>query len=106
MHADWHHAWSQALDAFELDVAATEALLADDHLLRDHALADPWAPPAGLGPLPLDLRPRADGILARQLTAADAVVKAISMNRRQAAATARIETGQGAARPAYIDCAL
>jgi hypothetical protein len=105
-NGEWHRAWAEALDELEMDVAATEALLADEHVLRDAPTIDPWAPPPGLGPLPLDLRPRADGILQRQIAAAEAVVHAITMNRRQLAALARIETGRGEARPAYVDCAI
>ncbi|GAA3448078.1 hypothetical protein [Planomonospora venezuelensis] len=103
---DWHAAWSSALDALELDVAATEAMLVDDHRVRELASVDPWSPPEGLGPLPLDLRPRADAILARQLAAAQALAMAMAGNRRQAAMLARVETGSsGTPRPAYISCA-
>ncbi|MGI5169979.1 hypothetical protein ACQEU3_37065 [Spirillospora sp. CA-253888] len=102
----WHAAWSAALDALEADVAATEALLADDHRLRDLPPISPWSPPPGLGLLPLDLRPRADAILTRQLAAAQAIATALAANRRQAAVLARIETGgDGGARPTYLNCA-
>ena len=102
----WHRAWAAALDDLELDVAAVEALLADSHRIRDLPPADPWSPPAGLGPLPLDLRPRADAILQRQLAAAADVARTLATTRRQAAAAARIDTGRDPARPAYLDCAL
>jgi hypothetical protein len=105
--ADWLAAWEAALDELEMDVADAEALLTGDHMLRDTPVSNAWNPPAGLGPLPLDLRPRADAILARQLAAAEGITRALATNRRQAAVTARIETGgQTAARPAYIDCAM
>jgi hypothetical protein len=107
MGSDWHQAWAAALDELEADVDAVEALLSQDHLARDYPLTDPWAPPTGLGPLPLDLRPRADAILARQIAATQAVATALVANRRQATVAARIETGgQGAPRPAYLDCAM
>jgi hypothetical protein len=100
----WLAAWSQALDDLEMDVEATESMLSDDHRLRDTPLRDPWSPPTGLGPLPLDLRPRADAILQRQIATAEAITRSLATNRRQAAVTARIETGsRDAARPAYID---
>jgi hypothetical protein len=105
-NADWQQAWTAALDELELDVAAVEAILTDAHRAQDLPLADPWSPPAGLGPLPLDLRPRADAILERQLAAAVAVTRALATTRRQAAMAARIDTGRDAARPAYLDCAL
>ncbi len=105
--AEWHRAWNAALDELEGDVVEIEELLADDHRMRDHEITNAWKPPQGLGPLPLDLRPRADAILARQLAAAHAVTLALATNRRQACVASRIEAGsRGAPRPAYIDCAM
>jgi hypothetical protein len=105
-NADWRQAWTAALDELELDVAAAEAMLADAHRLSDRPLADPWSPPQGLGPLPLDLLPRADGILERQITAAEHIARALATTRQQAAVAARIDSGRDRARPAYLDCAL
>jgi hypothetical protein len=103
----WRTEWVAALDALEADVSDVERLILDDHRFRDHPLIDPWTPPPGLGPLPLDLVPRADEILSRQLAAAKAVVIAIAVNRRQATAVSRIEVGaRGAPRPAFVDQAL
>lgn len=107
MTSDWNREWTAAVDALEADVAAVEAMLADDHLLRDHPTTDPWQPPQGLGPLPLDLRARADAILQRQIATTRAITIALAANRRQAAMASRIETGaHGAARPAYLDHAM
>ena len=103
---DWRTAWTHALDELELDVTAAETLLAEEHRGRDLPTADPWSPPEGLGPLPIDLRPRADGILARQLAAAVAMAASIGATRRQAALAARLETGRDNGRPAYLDCAM
>jgi hypothetical protein len=103
----WREHWVAALDALELEVEAAEAMLVDDHRAREVPVSDPWRPPAGLGPLPLDLRPRADGILARQLAAAEAIAIAITGTRRQVALSDRLETGgRAAARPAYVDRAM
>jgi hypothetical protein len=103
----WHKAWTQALDALEADVERVEQLLADDHRARELPLVDPWTPPDGLGPLPLDLAPRADAILERQFEAARAIVQALVSNRRHAAVAARIESGsQGAPRPSFVDRAM
>ncbi|MBG0833238.1 hypothetical protein HS041_36660 [Planomonospora sp. ID67723] len=89
-----------------MDVAAAEAMISGDHRERELAPATPWSPPQNLGPLPLDLRPRADAILARQLEAAKAMAFAMTVNRRQAAMLARVESGSdGAPRPVYINCA-
>jgi hypothetical protein len=84
-----------------------EALLADAQRVRDLPLTDPWAPPAGLGPLPLDLRPRADAILTRQVAATQQLAVAIAANRRQAAFAAKVEAGgYGKAPPTYVDRAM
>jgi len=105
MSGDWHRAWTAALDELEADVTRVEALLADDHRVRDLPVADPWTPPAGLGPLPLELRPRADAILGRQIAATQAISVALATNRRQAELLARVESGATPPRPAYVDCA-
>ena len=106
MAGEWHRAWTAALDELEADVTRVEALLADDHRARDLPVADPWAPPQGLGPLPLDLRPRADAILGRQLAATQAIAVALTTGRRQAEMLSRVESGAAPSRPAYVDCAM
>lgn len=103
----WRDAWIAALDELDSDVARTEALLADAQRVRDLPIADPWSPPADLGPLPLDLRPRADAILTRQLAATKQLAVAIAANRRQAAFAAKVEVGgYGKAPPTYVDRAM
>ena len=93
--------WAAALDALEADVAAVEAVLADD---TDTPVAAAWTPPDDLGPLPLDLVPRAEALLARQFNATQAVGLALTANRKLSTAAARIEAGSpGAPRPAYVD---
>ncbi len=105
--AEWREAWIAALDAMEADVEAVERMIRDEHRSQELPSADPWTPPSGLGPLPLDLRPRADVILSRQLEAARAAALAITANRRQTAFAARVEVGTpGKAVPTYLDCAL
>ena len=108
MTADqWRAAWIAALDELEADVETVEALLVDEHRHRELPASDPWSPPAGLGPLPLELRPRADSILARQLAAAHSLATAMTATRRQAAFAARVEGGDaGKATPSYVDCAM
>ncbi|MEV1288095.1 hypothetical protein [Micromonospora sp. NPDC049679] len=101
---DWRLAWTRALDEMELDVAAAEALLTETHRASDTALPDPWRPPAGIGPLPLKLLPRAQRLLARQTAAAQALARQMVANRQQTAMVARIETGESLNRPAYVDC--
>jgi hypothetical protein len=95
-----------ALDEMELDVAAAEAMLADDHRYAEHAPANLWQAPTDLGTLPLELRPRADEILTRQLRAAEEIARRMIATRQQMAMNARIETGEAVKRPVYLDCAL
>ncbi|GGN79265.1 hypothetical protein GCM10010112_53750 [Actinoplanes lobatus] len=104
--ADWRGAWSAALDELELDVLTVETLLADERRLLETPPANLWRPPTELGALPLELKPRADGILTRQLAVAAEIARRITANRQQAAMTARIETGEAVKRPVYLDCAM
>jgi hypothetical protein len=106
MSEDWREAWTAALDALELDVAQVEAMLADERRLAETAAADPWQPPTGLGALPLELKPRADEILTRQLKAAQEIARRLTSNRQQQAMTSRIETGEAVKRPVYVDYAM
>ncbi len=104
--AAFHDAWVAALDALELDVESAETLLADDQRMRDRPLSDPWHPPADIGPLPLDLRPRADAILSRQIAVGQAIAQAMVTNRKQATLLSKIKNGPDNRRPAYVDCAM
>jgi hypothetical protein len=103
---DWRQAWTAALDELELDVAAAEAMLADGHRYAEHAPADLWKAPTELGALPLELRPRADEILTRQLAAAGEIARRLVATKQQMAMTSRIETGEAVKRPVYLDCAM
>ncbi|PZS25840.1 MAG: hypothetical protein DLM59_19450 [Pseudonocardiales bacterium] len=102
--AGFHAAWVLALEALDVEVAAAEALLSGEHATQQFPTPDPWRPPVGLGPLPLDLRPRADATLTRQLATAHALGQAMLGNRQHAALGDRIEAGGDGGRPAYVDC--
>jgi hypothetical protein len=107
MADSWRRAWVEALDALEADVETVESMIQEDHRHRDLPPAIAWAPPTGLGPIPAELRPRADDILARQIAAALAASTAMTANRRQNAFAARVEVGTGGkALPSYVDCAM
>jgi hypothetical protein len=106
MSEDWHGAWSAALDELELDVVQVETMLADERRHAETPPADLWRPPTELGALPLELKPRADEILTRQLKAAQEIAKRLTSNRRQFAVTTRIETGEAVKRPVYVDRAM
>jgi hypothetical protein len=103
---DWREAWGAALDELEMDVTATEAMLLDERRMAETPLSDLWKPPQELGALPLELRPRADEILTRQLRAAEEIARRLTSTRQQQAVTARIETGERVKRPVYLDCAM
>jgi hypothetical protein len=103
---DWRGAWTAALDELELDVAQVEAMLADEHRNAETPPADLWRPPTELGALPLELKPRADEILTRQLRVAEEIARRLVSNRQQMAMTSRIETGEMVKRPVYVDCAI
>jgi len=103
---DWRGAWIAALDELELDVTRIETMLADERRHAETPPADLWRPPTELGALPLELRPRADEILTRQLRAAEEIARRLTSNRQQMAMTSRLETGETVKRPVYVDCAM
>jgi hypothetical protein len=106
MSEDWRGAWTAALDELELDVAEVEAMLADERRHAETPPADLWRPPTELGALPLELKPRADEILTRQLRVAEEIARRLTAGRQQLAMTARIETGEAVKRPVYVDRAM
>jgi hypothetical protein len=106
MTENWDGAWSAALDELELDVLEIETMLADERRRVDTPPANLWKPPVELGALPLELKPRADEILSRQLRAAEEIARRLTATRQQMAATARIETGESVKRPVYVDRAM
>jgi hypothetical protein len=103
---DWRQAWGAALDELEMDVTATEAMLLDERRMAETPMSDVWKPPQEIGALPLELRPRADEILTRQLRVAEEIARRLTSTRQQQAVTARIETGERVKRPVYLDCAM
>ena len=106
MTETWRGAWTAALDELELDVTLIETMLADEHRQAETPPADLWRPPTELGALPLELKPRADEILTRQLKVAEEIARRLTANRQQMAMTSRIETGEGVKRPVYVDRAM
>jgi len=102
----WGGAWNAALDELELDIAQVESMLADEHRHAETPPASLWRPPTELGALPLELKPRADEILTRQLRVAEEIARRLTANRQQMAMTARIETGEAVKRPVYVDRAM
>src|SRR4051794_30644570 len=103
---DWREAWTAALDELEMDVAEVETMLTDERRYAETPPANLWRPPTELGALPLELKPRADEILTRQLRAAEEIARRLTSGRQQMAMTSRIETGEAVKRPVYVDCAM
>jgi hypothetical protein len=106
MTEEWRGAWMAALDELELDVAQIEVMLADERRHAETPPASLWQAPTDLGALPLELKPRADEILTRQLKAAEEIARRLTSNRQQMAMTSRIETGEAFKRPVYVDRAM
>jgi hypothetical protein len=104
----WEVAWSRALDDLELDLHATEQMLADLHADAEAALearTATWTPPTGLGPLPVSLQDRGRALLERQLAAARAITTQLAANRRHVAA-AEAMSARNESRPLFVDQAL
>ncbi|MBM2617387.1 hypothetical protein JIG36_17670 [Actinoplanes sp. LDG1-06] len=105
-NGEWHGAWSAALDELELDVSTVELMLADEHRHAETPPASLWKPPTELGALPLELKPRADEILTRQLKAAEEIARRMTATKQQMTMTTKIETGEAVKRPVYVDRAM
>ena len=101
VESGWDVAWAQALEALELDVAEAERTLALGHIAHDPP-RDPWAPPAGLGPLPLALVERASALLDRQLELATRLAEAADLSRRHSRAAEALRSRPPAS-PVYLD---
>jgi len=97
---DWEVAWLSALDELELAADDAERLLAAAHLPLVEVPR--WTPPHGLGPLPLELKDRAEALLARHLDLAHRTAAAAAMSRREAAVVQQI-TAKAPALPVYLD---
>ena len=110
LEQDWTRAWTDALSALEIDVAACERLLHAVHAGTELPDADgtlgSWVPPTDIGPLPQTMVERAHTVLARQLEVAQALAQAASQSRRQLAFADRVQTGRRPARPVFVDAAF
>ncbi|CAB4734317.1 MAG: hypothetical protein F2667_14615 [Actinobacteria bacterium] len=94
-------AWQVTLDRIELDVMRAERDLGRGEILH----TDPWDLPADYGPLPDELRERAEEILARQHALIEEMTGALGYTVRQRAvadAVGRVST-RGLKYPIYVD---
>ena len=104
----WVGAWTAALDGLELDVARAEALLARDEPAVESAWAAAaattgWTPPELPGPLPAQLRRRAESILTRQIGVSHELTRAMADSRRHRRLAERLEPGPDARVPVFLD---
>ncbi|HMO11906.1 MAG TPA: hypothetical protein PKB06_10495 [Actinotalea sp.] len=100
METTWQDAWSDALDALELDLVVAEQMLTLDRIAADPPQR--WAPPSGLGPLPATLVTRARALLDRQLDVSRRLAEAAALSRSQLQAATSLR-GRDEAAPVYLD---
>ncbi|MCL3860852.1 hypothetical protein [Actinotalea sp. K2] len=97
----WDAAWETALTALEMDVATAEHMLTLGHIAQDPP-ADPWAPPVGLGPLPVAMVERAQSVLDRQIELARRLSEAADLSRRHSRAAQALRSAAPSV-PVYVD---
>jgi len=90
--------WDQVLDDFEACLVEQERLLDKD----PHAALVAFTPPAGLGPMPLEVSDRAGRLLLRAGQLGDRVAGQLAGAGRQLALAHRM-AGDPDERPAYLD---
>jgi hypothetical protein len=101
--------WQQVLSTLEGEIlAARDSLAKDrsDEIAAWGRRSEDWIPPAGLGPLPDDLRERAMRLLQHQLAVAEALIERITQSQRQRDVAARMSYGPARPVTSYIDRAL
>lgn len=98
--------WATALDALELDLQQTNALLdetfADEQARVALERAKRWRVPQGLGPLPPELAERASEVLTEQKATASRLARAMTESRRHSKMLDASDT-RPADRPVYLD---
>jgi hypothetical protein len=104
---NWDAAWADALETLELDVEQAESLLAAS---RTGTMAeiplprDGWTRPALEGPMPGNLRARAEAVLARQLRVSEELARGMASTHRELQLAQRMDSGAtDRSVPAYID---
>lgn len=100
-------AWSRALAEMEAVADRAEALLRAARSPEvaaglDVAVTEPWRTPRGLGPLPLDLAPRAAALVERQRDLVRRTAEQLGEHRRSLRLADSLRT-RPAAVPVYLD---
>ena len=85
--------WTALLEDLEHDAAHA----------GDDADLPAWRPPADLGPIPVELRARAEALLRAQADAIATVVGAQRSTARHLAALRTVPQGRGETGPLYLD---
>jgi hypothetical protein len=101
--ADWTAAWTQALDALELDVAETERLLIGSGPSSAQTQAARWVAPTDLGPIPQSLQARAIAVHARQIETGRRLALALGATRRESDLAHRLSQFGPHHSPLYVD---
>lgn len=84
--------WASVLDDLETATARSA-----------HAVPGTWVPPLGLGPLPVDLQPRAEQVLALQEDARDRAGAELRDVTGQLGAVRAVVSSAAPERPVYLD---
>ncbi|MBD3778835.1 MULTISPECIES: hypothetical protein [unclassified Cellulomonas] len=100
-------AWARALAEMESVADRAEALLRAARSPEvaaglDVAVTEPWRTPRGLGPLPLDLAPRAAALVERQRDLVRRTAEQLGEHRRSLRLAESMRT-RPAAVPVYLD---
>jgi hypothetical protein len=103
----WDAAWTEALEALEIDVTEAESLLAVSRATAEQPLssaAGGWLPPALEGPAPGNLRARMEAILARQLRVSEELARGMAVTRQELRLVQRMDSGVvDRSVPAFVD---
>ncbi len=94
--------WTEALDALEADLTRSRTALDDG---ADVAPLQDFAPPVGLGPLPVELVPRVHALLAATQSLALDLERRLHGTRRELAMLDRMRPRE-AAESSYVDHAV
>jgi hypothetical protein len=95
-----HDAWQVDLDRIELDVLRAERALDNGSELR----VDAWDVPGNHGPLPAELRERAETILSRQRDVMERIADRLGVTLRHQGVLDRVGLGSSLNNvPIYLD---
>lgn len=106
----WQQAWSEALDTLEYDLERAEAVLAagrsgSARIPEVHGTT--WVAPQLPGPMPGNLRARAEAILTRQLRVSEELARGLAASRREVQLTQLMESHVADHTvPAFLDACL